>query len=165
MDISSFKCPVPPEQRPLNEYQALKESWFFGWVTLTRWQYITKLIWVWAGAWVVTGPVAAASFAPMKYPGYFLLSSAAGAGFLLGLAVLRLYLGWYYVRDRLYNQIIVYEESGWYDGQSWTKPPEILTQDRLIVTHQIKPIFQRLHRTWAIIGIFILAGTLSWYLL
>ena len=26
---------------------------------------------------------------------------------------------------------VPYEESGWYDGQVWIKPPEILIQDRL----------------------------------
>ena len=29
---------------------------------------------------------------------------------------------------------VPYEESGWYDGQIWIKPPEILLQDRLIGT-------------------------------
>ena len=26
-------CPVPPEQRPLEEFQQLSESWFFSWPT------------------------------------------------------------------------------------------------------------------------------------
>jgi hypothetical protein len=27
-NVSISVCPVPPEQRPVNEYQELKESWF-----------------------------------------------------------------------------------------------------------------------------------------
>ena len=34
---------------------------------------------------------------------------------------------------------VPYEESGWYDGQIWIKPPEILLQDRLIGTYEIYP--------------------------
>jgi hypothetical protein len=114
-------------------------------------------------AWLVGGPVAAASFVPGKYPLRFFLSGAAGAGFLLALALLRLYLGWSYVRDRLVSQTVVYEESGWYDGQSWTKTPEILLRDRLVVTHQVQPILRRLQRTFAVMALLLLAGTLIWF--
>lgn len=27
--------------------------------------------------------------------------------------------------DRLLSAVIPYEESGWYDGQMWVKPPEV----------------------------------------
>lgn len=33
--------------------------------------------------------------------------------------------GWSYVGDRLLSAVIPYEESGWYDGQMWVKPPEV----------------------------------------
>jgi len=49
------------------------------------------------------------------------------------LALVRLYLGWY-MCDRLISPTIFYEESGWYDGQTWTKPSEVL--QRLIVTYK-----------------------------
>lgn len=41
---------------------------------------------------------------------------------------------------------VAYEESGWYDGQVWVKPPEILLQDRLIGTYEIYPGLQRLEK-------------------
>jgi hypothetical protein len=28
-EVSVSTCPVPTEQQPVNEYQELKESWFF----------------------------------------------------------------------------------------------------------------------------------------
>jgi len=37
--------------------------------------------------------------------------------------------------DRLISPTIFYE-SGWYDGQTWTKPSEVLTRERLIVTYR-----------------------------
>ena len=32
-------CPVPEEQQPVNEYEQLKESWFFRWATLDEAPY------------------------------------------------------------------------------------------------------------------------------
>lgn len=155
-------CPVPTEQQPVNEYQELKDSWFFGWVTLDLQGYIRKLMWVWVWSWLITGPVVAASFAPQKYLIKFMLCGAAGAGVFLALTLLRLYLGWWYVRDRLLQETIFYEESGWYDGQTWTKPLEVLTRDRLLVSYQVQPILQRLKRTFGILLVLVFGGSLIW---
>ena len=46
-------------------------------------------------------------------PSEFLLSGALGAGFVVALAVLRIYLGWSYVGDRLLSAAVPYEETGW----------------------------------------------------
>ncbi len=155
-------CPVPPEQRPANEYEELKESCFFSWVTLEWFQYLKKLAWVWGLSWIIVGPVAAASFPPSKKLFPFLLSGGAGATFLLSLVLLRLYLGWFYIRSRLTSPRISYEESGWYDGQSWEKPPEFLAQDQLIFTYQVYPLFQRLRRTfYGLAGLLTLGGLIS----
>lgn len=165
IESSVSACPVPDEQQPLNEYQELTESWFFSWGKLDPIKYSRKLAWVWAWSWLITGPLAAASFAPNKHLLQFILCSSAGAGIALVLTLLRLYLGWSYVRERLLKETIFYEESGWYDGQTWTKPTEILTRDRLIVSYQVKPILQRLERTFAILVLIVFSGSLIWNLL
>jgi Conserved in the green lineage and diatoms 27 len=162
---SSVVCPVPLEQRPINEYQDLKESWFFRWATLNLWAYIKPVIVLWGLSWLVSGPVAAASFVPAKHPAQFALLGAAGASILPALALLRLYLGWTYVKTRLLNTTVFYEESGWYDGQTWEKPLEVLTQDRLVVTYQVEPILQRLVRTFQILGLAFLSGAVAWWLI
>ncbi|OWY63967.1 hypothetical protein B7486_49950 [cyanobacterium TDX16] len=158
-------CPVPDEQQPLNEYEQLKSSGFFQTATLELRQYVRKLLWIWGWSWIVAGPIAAASFPPIKHATQFLLCGTLGASLGVILAVARMYLGWSYVRDRLMNQTIFYEETGWYDGQNWTKPLEILTRDRLIVSYQVKPILQRLRRTFAWLSFFLLCGSLIWYFL
>lgn len=164
MDSSVSVCPVPDEQQPINQYQELQESWFFSWVTLDLKNYIMKLAWIWGWSWLVAGPLAAASFTPQKYLVHFLMCGAAGAGFFVVLTLLRLYLGWSYICDRLSSETIFYEESGWYDGQTWTKPPSVLTRDRLIVSYQIQPILQRLKRTSGILALFVAGGSLIWNL-
>jgi len=154
--------PVPPEQQPVNEYEDIKNSCFFCWVTLERFDYLKKLVWVWVWSWLVSGPVAAASFSPEKYLAQFLLSGSAGASLILILVLLRLYLGWNYVRSRLNNTTVFYEESGWYDGQTWLKTPEEITKDRLILQYQVQPLMQRLHKTFYSFTLVIFIGGIIW---
>lgn len=155
-------CPVPLEQQPLNEYRDLQESWFFRWATLEPIPYVKTIVWVWMWSWAIAGPVAANSFAPAKHPAQFLLLGAAGATLFVILALVRLYLGWFYIHSRLLNATVFYEESGWYDGQAWSKPPEVLTQDRLITTYQVQPILKRLHKTFGVLALLILSGIALW---
>lgn len=158
-------CPVPLEQRPAHEYQQLQEAWLFNWVTLSWSDYFRKLMGVWLGSWLISGPVMAASFPPAKMPLQFILSGAGGAGFFLVLILLRIYLGWSYIQARLQSKIVTYEESGWYDGQSWPKTPEVLTQDQLIATYQVQPLFRRLQHTgYGLAGLYF-AGGLIWFFL
>lgn len=162
MESSVSVCPVPYEQQPLNEYYELKSSGFFRSCTLALREYVTKLAWIWSGSWLVAGPVAAASFAPHKFTAQFILCGAAGASVVVVLALVRLYLGWSYVCKRLVSPTIFYEESGWYDGQTWAKPKEVLTRDRLIVTYQIQPILKRLERTFGGLALLLVAGGVVW---
>jgi hypothetical protein len=158
-------CPVPVDQRPINEYQDLKQSCFFGWSSDRPRPYLTRIITIWASSWLIVGPVAAASFDPLESPGRFSLVGVAGANFVLGLILLRLYLGWAYVCDRLLSQSVVYEETGWYDGQSWTKPAEEWAKDRLIGSYQVQPILRRLGYTLGFLFSLTLLGGGVWHLL
>jgi hypothetical protein len=162
MESSVYDCPVPTEQQPINEYQQLKDSWLFSWGTLDLQGYIRKLGCVWMWSWLIAAPVAEASFPHRKYPGQFVLCGAAIASIFVALTLLRLYLGWSYVSDRLQNVAVVYEESGWYDVQTWTKTPEVLTRDRLLVTYQVQPIRRRLLRTFGVLILCAFGGGIIW---
>lgn len=165
MKSSVSVCPVPAEQQPINEYQDLKESWYFRWATLSLHSYVTPIAVLWSLSWVIAAPIAAASFPIAKHPAQFVLSAAAGACLVPALALLRLYLGWNYVSDRLLRETIFYEESGWYDGQLWTKPAEVVQRDRLIVAYEIRPLLQRLKRTFGLFVLLVVIGCLAWNLL
>lgn len=160
MDALTSPCPVPTEQQPLNEYTNLRESWFYRWATLDRRGYIIPFVWIWGLGWLLVSPIAASSFSPSKYLVQFLLTSALGAGCILALPLLRLYLGWFYIRDRLSRDKIFYEESGWYDGQIWEKPAEVVARDRLIVTHQVEPVLKRLNVTFGLLAVGLLSDVI-----
>nr|CAB3495531.1 unnamed protein product [Digitaria exilis]CAB3500422.1 unnamed protein product [Digitaria exilis] len=113
---------VPYEQRPVNEYSALKDSVLYSWAELSPGSFFLRL----GGLWIVTftvlaAPIAAASFNPSK--------------------------GWSYVGDRLLSAVVPYEETGWYDGQMWVKPPEVLARDRLLGSYKVKPVINLLKQT------------------
>jgi hypothetical protein len=155
---SSLPCPVPEEQQPLNEYRSLADSWFFKWATLDLGAYLKPLLLLWLGSWMISGPVSAASFFPTKHPIEFIFWATLGAFILPVIAVARLYLGWAYIRRRLFATKIFYEESGWYDGQMWEKNPEMLDQDRLIAVYEVQPILWRMQLTLGIIALLVFLG-------
>ncbi|MDE5118051.1 MAG: CGLD27 family protein, partial [Trichodesmium sp. St2_bin2_1] len=67
-----------------------------------------------------------------------------------------------YVRSRLANTTVFYEESGWYDGQTWLKTPEEVIKDRLILQYQVQPLIRRLHKTFSILTLLIFIGGIIW---
>ena len=155
-------CPVPQEQQPIYEYEQLRESWLFDWGVLAIGQYIKKIVWVSFWSLVFVAPLSMSIFTPAKEPLEFILSCIIGVSLLTGLFVSRIYLGWQYVKDRLKSDRIFYEESGWYDGQTWLKPSTMLDRDRLVVSYQIEPIVSRLHRTYGFIAGAIVFSSLIW---
>ncbi len=156
------KCPVPAEQQPINQYQDVSESWFYGWGSRDLGGYLKPVVTLWLVGWTVAGPMAAASFAPAKYPLFFGLSAAMGALVLPLLALLQLYVGWAHVGGRLRQTTVPYEESGWYDGQLWVKPEEVSNRDRLIVDYQVQPVLQRVRRTLGAIALLLALGLMVW---
>ncbi|XP_038719849.1 protein CONSERVED IN THE GREEN LINEAGE AND DIATOMS 27, chloroplastic isoform X2 [Tripterygium wilfordii] len=150
---------VPFEQRPVNEYSSLKDSGLYSWGELGPGSLFLRLGGLWLAAFTVLGaPVAAASFNPSREPLRFALAAGTGTLFLVSLLVLRIYLGWSYVGDRLLSAVIPYEESGWYDGQMWVKPPEVLARDRLLGSYKVKPVIQMLKQTLVGIGVLLVAA-------
>lgn len=151
MPVIKSRCPVPPEQLPINQYQDTVQSWFYRWGSCERWAYLKPLVILWCISWVVTGPVSAASFAPEKQPLLFGVWASAGALILPILTLMQLYVGWLHVGQRLQQQAVPYEESGWYDGQVWLKPDDVLNRDRLIMTYEVQPILLRVKITLGVL--------------
>ncbi|MEM6446227.1 MAG: CGLD27 family protein [Cyanobacteria bacterium J06642_2] len=159
----SASHPVPEEQQPMQEYEQLRQSGFFRWATLALFAYLRGAVWVWMVAFALATPLTASVFPLGREPLHFLLSTGASASLVLSLAVARLFLGWSYVRQRLYKAAIVYEESGWYDGEVWVKPAEELAKDRLVVDYQIRPIMRRLYRTIGVLVAVNALGAAIWW--
>ncbi|XP_057449591.1 protein CONSERVED IN THE GREEN LINEAGE AND DIATOMS 27, chloroplastic isoform X1 [Lotus japonicus] len=150
---------VPFEQRPVNEYSSLKDGMLYSWGELGPGSFFLRLGGLWLAIFTVLGaPISAASFNPSREPLRFILAAGTGTLFIVSLIVLRIYLGWSYVGDRLLSAVIPYEESGWYDGQMWVKPPEILARDRLLGSYKVKPVVKLLKQTLVGTGALLVTG-------
>eukprot|EP00899_Mesostigma_viride_P008119 jgi/Mesvir1/17308/Mv07705-RA.1 len=149
LDISKYEtveCPVPPDQRPIFEYRALKSDFSLK-VPRELPVFATQLVIPAVAGLLVAGPVAGYTFPVDKHPAEFALSTMAGTLVPVAMVVLRSYLSWSYVGNRLFSATVEYEESGWWDGQTWVKPPEVLARDRLLGLYQVKPVLEMLKGT------------------
>ena len=137
-------CPVPKDQRPLNEYNELKNSVEFKWTTENSTMFFKTLTRITLTSTIFICFIFISIY-DWKSSALKLLLKILYSFFLVfTIIVLRLYLSWYYVYNRLMNASVNYEESGWYDGQTWIKSNAILIQDRLIGIYEVQPILKRL---------------------
>ena len=142
-----IQCPVPKDQRPLNEYNELKNSFGFRWtIEPPQIFFKTLIVLLLYILFIVTFFIS--NMHDWKYNVFQLLLWIVSSSFtILTILLLRFYLAWEYIYNRLMNASVNYEESGWYDVQTWIKTNEILIQDRLIGSYEVLPILHRLRLT------------------
>ena len=137
-------CPVPPNQRPLNEFNSIRNSWIISWPFLERNIFYRKLMLSWLFITPVSMTISYGSdYLKNNIFELIFLSFTASFAFPI-LILIRQWLSWVYIYKRLNSEKIEYEESGWYDGQTWEKPISWRAKDLLIAQHQIKPILNHL---------------------
>ena len=157
--MNETKCPVPKEQQPTNEFIELSKSAIFSWPK-NKQSLILVLIKFWLGTFVFFIFISTGSIyfktSILKYALLCLFSSLS----IPLLILIRLYLGWKHVFKRLTSERVVYEESGWYDGQVWIKPLVLKEKESLIASIEVKPILKNLIQIFSIILILVLSGIL-----
>ena len=87
-------CPVPPEQRPLREYEQLLESWFFVWPAHTLGGLLRPLVTSWLLLLPLTVLVASGSWVMRHHPLQLVLAGMVAAVALPMLLLVRQWLGW-----------------------------------------------------------------------
>ena len=142
--MNKIICPVPLNQRPLNEFNSIRNSWIISWPFLERIVFYRKLTF----SWLIITPVCLTISCGSDYLKNNLfelifISLTASLAFPI-LLLIRQWLSWVYIYKRLNSENIEYEESGWYDGQTWEKPIDWRAKDLLIAQHQIKPVLNHL---------------------
>jgi hypothetical protein len=153
------QCPVPKYQRPLSEYNDLKDSLTFAWSQTELYSFSKTLLVFFICLVFLTSIIVTNNYDWEKNKATSLLQIIVSALGIFTLWLLRLYLGWEYIYKRLMNATVTYEESGWYDGQTWIKTNEVLIQDRLIGLYEVLPIMDRLRAIIFIstTGVFLMA--------
>ena len=106
------QCPVPKYQRPLTEYNDLKNSFTFSWTKQESYSFgktvsIFLVILIFFTSLIVT-----TNHDWEKNETRSLVEISSSALGIFTLWILRLYLGWKYIYNRLMNATVTYEESG-----------------------------------------------------
>jgi len=138
-------CPVPYNQRPSNEYLNLKKSFNFSWIFQDSKGFFESLMKPVLFTYLISYTIILNihtednQITPKLIAELFISTS-----FLLIVYIIQNYLACKYIYDRLMLSVITYEESGWYDGQTWIKSKEVLIQDRLLGTYELRPKIEKL---------------------
>ncbi len=142
--MNKIICPVPANQRPINEFNSIRNSWIISWPFLEKNIFYRKLIF----SWLIIIPISLTiSYGSdyLKNNIYELIFVSLTAAIVFPtLLLIRQWLSWVYIYKRLNSENIEYEESGWYDGQIWEKPVDWRAKDLLIAQYQIKPILNHI---------------------
>ena len=105
-------CPVPLTQRPLNEFNSIRNSWIISWPLLDKKRFYRKLLY----SWILITPISLL----ISYGSNYLKNNiieltfiSLTASLLLPILLLsRQWLSWIYIYKRLNSENIEYEESG-----------------------------------------------------
>lgn len=137
-------CPIPNDQKPINEYISLKENEFTNWVTLDAKTYKNLIIKQFFWNFFILLPFIFSQFHySLKTVGINIFLTFI----LLNLNHFIVFSRWNQLKNRFTTTRLFYEEASWYDGQIWEKPLELIRNDNLISTQKIEPILNRLKNT------------------
>ena len=158
--MNNILCPVPLQQRPLNEFNNIRNSWIISWPLLDKGIFYRKLL----HSWILITPISlmiSYGSSYLKNNLFDLTLISLTASLMLPILLLsRQWLSWAYIYKRLNSINIEYEESGWYDGQTWEKPIDWRAKDLLVAQHQVKPILNHLKKIIMILSAIILTSLL-----
>ena len=137
-------CPVPEDQKPINEYINIKDNELFNWVTLSPKKYNEKIRNFFLTFFLVN------FFSIQLFNSNsndFLYQSFLNVLFTIFSFCSFLFIvrfRWLEVKKKFDATRLFYEEASWYDGQIWEKPFELIKNDKLLSTQKIEPIILRI---------------------
>jgi hypothetical protein len=98
----------------MNQVCNLSHSYFLIQGSLELNQYVQRLVGIFAFFMAALGgPIAYQTFNPSDQPFEWILSASVGSLVVVAIVVVRIFLGWAYVSDRLLSATYAYEETGW----------------------------------------------------
>nr|YP_009541845.1 hypothetical protein [Neogoniolithon spectabile]AYR06054.1 hypothetical protein [Neogoniolithon spectabile] len=163
MNVSDKMCPVPFDQQPINEFYALKNSYFFAFFGKNFNRYVYAFFTI--SCFLLVSLTSLVLYIKEYTWSRGLVVIFISITAIIILILVRLYLGWSYVIHRLLSATIFYEESGWHDGQIWVKTPEMLIKDRLIAGYYIKPFLKTIRYAVLLVTTFNILGLILYSLL
>ena len=148
-------CPIPEEQKPINEYISLKENSLTNWITLTKKEYLWTLI---RGFFILFLICLTFTFEGTESITQIIETiQITSICSLICLSILLCYviINWKQVDNRFNTSRLIYEEGSWYTSEIWEKPISLIKNDKLISTQIIQPILNRNTTFMILLGLII----------
>jgi len=133
-------CPIPDDQKPINQYFSLKENILFNLLGINKTNYFSKILLNYILFFILITPF---TFLFKLNKQIFLFNSLFSINIILIFFIINFVL-WLQLLNQFRNARLFYEEGSWYDGQFWEKPIELIKNDKLIIQQKIKPIIKRI---------------------
>jgi hypothetical protein len=134
-------CPVPEDQKPINEYLQLKSNFFEKKEIFSFKTYKQKIIFVFL---IFFSFLTFLEITELKNKGLnLLIDNFLISTFCIFFIVFVNLLRWIEVNKKFLNSRLFYEEGSWYDGETWEKPFLLIKNDKLISVQNIQPIIQK----------------------
>lgn len=144
-------CPVPDDQKPINEYIGLKENQLTNWTTLSKKNYQKKIFQLFIFNFLFLSFLTSNTiFNDLTIVTDWIINNLFITNNLLIILLSIIIFRWKQNQKRFNQTRLFYEEGSWYDGQFWEKPLALVKNDKLISTQKIEPILQRLYQTCTI---------------
>ena len=131
-------CPVPENQKPINEFLQFQENSFFNNFFIKNKKFLNFLF-----------LISFCFFYSLLFSNFILnllkilLISISFFFFTFFFSTFfRLFL----LENRLNQGRLIYEEGSWYEIQIWEKPLLLIKNDRLITTQRLQPIIQEIYK-------------------
>ena len=151
INIKTFLlCPVPDDQKPINEYLNLKENKFLNWGSLNsnkNKKFLGTVFLTFFSFFSIN------QFQTFSFATFFeiLFNTLIIIQFFLFVILIR----WITINQKFQNSRLIYEEASWYDGQIWEKPFFLIKNDKLISTQKIEPILEEIIKSFFLSLVFL----------
>ena len=136
-------CPIPEEQKPINEYISLKENNWTNWITLTRKEYLFTLLRSFFILFLICLTFTFEGAESLNQIGETIEVTSFFSLICLVLLLFYVLTNWKQVESRFNASRLIYEEGSWYTSEVWEKPISLIKNDKLISTQIIQPILIR----------------------
>ena len=150
-------CPIPNDQKPINEYISLKQNEFTNWVTFDSFLYSKTLI---IKTFSIFLFILAFMLLEFNFSFETLVTSIFITILLITFNMFIILSRWSQLNKRFKTSRLFYEEASWYDGQIWEKPLELIRSDNLLSSQKIEPIMKRLKGTLIFLNCLIITNFL-----
>jgi hypothetical protein len=138
-------CPVPENQKPINEYINLQQNLLTQWLLFSNKGSRVSFLFLYFFIFFI---FFCSNIPRLEFFSFF--HSIIISFFITNVIILFFfffeYFRWSQLENRFNQSRLFYEEGSWYDGQVWEKPFLLIKNDRFIATQKISPFIQRISR-------------------